>query len=168
MKKHLLLIGILIPMFYSALAQDGKKSGLYKIILSKDSLLFNVGFNTCDITQFENLLSDRLEFFHDKDSISTKKEFLSNLRRGLCGSPSTYQSRRELVKGSAEIYPLYKNKVLYGAMQMGTHKFYETISGKKEVFASTAKFTNVWLLENGVWKLTKSFSYDHQTKDRKK
>ena len=149
----------------SAYAQVDKNSNLYKTILSKDILLFNIGFNTCDISQFENLLSEEFEFFHDKDSISNKKEFLYNLRNGLCKSPTTYQSRRELVSESTEIYPLYKSKVLYGAIQTGNHKFYETIAGNKETFASSAKFTHVWLLENRIWKLTKSLSYNHQDND---
>jgi len=161
MRKYLLIICLFTSAYY-ALAQVDKKSELYRTILSKDSLLFNVGFNTCDISQFDNLLSEKFEFFHDKDSISNKTEFLYKLRNGLCKSPSTYQSRRELVTGSTEIYPLFKNKFLYGAIQMGNHNFYETISGKSETFASIAKFTHVWLLENGVWKLSKSLSFDHQ------
>ncbi len=161
--KHYLLLTYLLITTSSVFAQVDKNSELYRTILSKDSLLFTVGFNTCDIKQFDVLLSDKFEFFHDKDSISYKKEFLYNLRNGLCKSPGTYQSRRELVKENNEIYPLYKNKVLYGAIQLGTHQFYETIAGKKETFAGSAKFTHVWLLENGIWKLTKSLSYDHQS-----
>jgi CubicO group peptidase (beta-lactamase class C family) len=157
------LIILLFTLTNSVFAQVDKNSQLYKIIFSKDSLLFNVGFNTCDINQFENLLSEKFEFFHDKDSISYKTEFIHNLKNGLCISPTTYQSRRELIDGSTEIYPLYKNEVLYGAVQIGIHRFYETIAGKKETFASIARFTDVWILENGLWKLTKSFSYDHQT-----
>jgi len=164
MKKQLLTFCLFLTTFF-AFAQVDKNSDFYKTILSKDSLLFDIGFNTCDISQFENLLSEKFEFFHDKDSISYKKEFLYNLRNGLCLSPTTYQSRRELVPESTEIYPLYKSKVLYGAIQTGNHKFYETIAGNKETFASSAKFTHVWLLENGIWKLTKSLSYDHQDKD---
>ena len=161
MRKNIILICLSLSIL-SAYAQVDKSSDLYKAILSNDSLLFNVGFNTCDITQFENLLSENFEFFHDKDSISHKKEFLYNLKNGLCKSPTTYQSRRELLTESTEIYPLYKNNLLYGAIQTGNHKFYETIAGNTETFASSAKFTHVWLLENGVWKLTKSLSYDHQ------
>lgn len=162
MKKHLLCLclSLLSTTFFAQVTQS---SELYKTILSKDSLLFNVGFNTCDISQFDNLLSEKFEFFHDKDSISYKREFIYNLRNGLCISPTTYQSRRELVTESTEIYPLYKNETLYGAVQMGIHRFYETIAGKKEVFASTAKFTSVWLLENGLWKLNKCLSFNHET-----
>lgn len=159
-----IIISIIIVLFFGtkSQAQVEKNSALYQTILSKDSLLFEVGFNHCNITPFESLLSDTFEFFHDKDSISYKKEFLYKFKNGLCKSPTTYQSRRELNTESTEIYPLYKNKVLYGAIQTGNHKFYETISGHKETLAGSAKFTHVWLLENGVWKLAKSLSYDHQ------
>ncbi|MDP3463315.1 MAG: serine hydrolase [Bacteroidales bacterium] len=164
MKKYLILSYFLLTAF-AAFSQLDKNSELYKVILSKDSLLFNVGFNTCDITQFEVLLSDNFEFIHDKDSISNKHGFLNALRNGLCNSPSTYQSRRELITESTEIYPLYKNITLYGVIQAGNHRFYETISGGKEMYASSARFTHVWGLENGVWQLTRSLSYDHRETD---
>lgn len=38
--------------------QVDKTSALYKTIKEKDSLLFNLGFNNCDIKQFENLVSE--------------------------------------------------------------------------------------------------------------
>lgn len=160
--KKLFILFCLIFTTQVANAQIAKDSDLYQLILSKDSLLFQVGFNTCDMSQFESLLSENFEFFHDKDSISYKKEFINTLRNGLCESPATYQSRRELVLESTEIFPLYNNKVLYGAIQTGDHLFFEKIGDKTETFASSAKFTHVWLLENGSWKLSKGLSYDHQ------
>ncbi|MEO6175490.1 MAG: serine hydrolase [Flavobacterium circumlabens] len=167
-----ILIGILLFQFHIGFSQEEKTSALYQTIMSRDSLLFNVGFNTCDISQFENLLSDNFEFYHDKDSISDKALFLKNLKKGLCGSVGTYQSRRYLVPNSTEVFPLYKKGVLYGALQNGIHQFYEKSAGKneslanaKEHFGSTARFTHVWLLENGVWKLRRSFSYDHQSEN---
>jgi hypothetical protein len=167
--KHIqtkyLFIGYIISMTCFASAQVESNSDLYKTILSKDSLLFQVGFNTCDISQFETLLSEDFEFFHDKDSISYRKAFLNGIRNGLCKSPSTYQSRRELVSGSTEIFPLYKKGILYGAIQHGKHRFYENMQGKPERFASEARFTHAWILENGLWKLNKGLSYDHQTGD---
>jgi len=169
-RLKVILIGILLFQFHPVFSQEKKNSELYKTIMSKDSLLFNVGFNTCDISQFENLLSDNFEFYHDKDSMSDKALFLKNLKKGLCGSIGTYQSRRYLVPNSTEVYPLYKKGILYGAMQMGIHQFYEKSTDKngnladaKENFGSTARFTHVWLLNNGIWKLKRSFSYDHQT-----
>lgn len=156
------LVGILLLQFHIGFSQEEKNSTLYKDILSRDSLLFNVGFNTCDVSQFENLLSNNFEFYHDKDSIQDRNLFLKNIRKGLCGSTKTYQARRDLVPGSTEIYPLSKNGILYGALQIGIHQFFESTPEGKDKFGSTARFTHVWILENGIWKLRRSFSYDHQ------
>lgn len=164
MKKYLLIVSVLL-LTYAAVAQVSPTSDLYKTIISKDSLLFTIGFNTCDIRQFEDLLSEDFKFFHDKDGIADKKQFLHSLRNGLCASPDLYQSRRELAAGSTEIYPMYKNNVLYAAIQKGNHRFYETIPPNQERFAGTARFSHLWVLENGFWKLSESLSYDHQTAD---
>lgn len=156
-----ILLSFLIAIIFSAnsKAQVDKNSDLYKAIISKDSLLFNVGFNTCDISQFENLLRTNLNFYHDKDGISDKTKFLYDLKNGLCKNPETRQVKRVLVKESTKIFPLYTNGMLYGAVQQGEHLFYE----KQESQPGIAKFTNVWQLENGDWKLATSLSFDHQT-----
>ncbi|BDU23709.1 class A beta-lactamase-related serine hydrolase [Flavobacterium sp. GSB-24] len=156
------LVGVLLIQIQIAFSQEEKSSALYKTIMSKDSLLFNIGFNTCDIKQFENLYTDDFEFFHDKDSISDKALFLKNLKNGICATPRKYNYRRELVDGSTEIYPLYKKGVLYGAIQMGTHRFFESTAEKPEEAGSFAKFTHLWLLKNKEWKLARSLSYNHQ------
>lgn len=162
--KRILTIICIIFINHFAFAQIDKNSDLYKTIISKDSLLFNVGFNTCDIAQFENLLSDNFIFFHDKDGISDKTKFLSDLKNGICNSQTNRQVQRFLIKESTNIFSLYKNGVLYGAVQNGEHKFSE----KRETQAGIAKFTNVWQLENGEWKLITSFSFDHQPYENKK
>ena len=122
MKKHLTTLFALLT-FFSAFAQVDKKSDLYKTILAKDSLLFDVGFNNCNIKQFESLLSDNLKFYHDKDGISDKTKFLTDLKKGICNSQTNRHVQRFLVKESTEIFPLSKNGVIYGAVQNGAHKF---------------------------------------------
>ncbi|MGO1586210.1 MAG: serine hydrolase, partial [Mesonia sp.] len=59
-----ILMFILCINSFSLSAQVEKNSDLYKAIMSKDSLLFEVGFNRCDISQFETLMSEDLEFYH--------------------------------------------------------------------------------------------------------
>lgn len=56
-------------------AQLNNSNTLYRTILEKDSLLFSVGFNTCDITQFENLLSDNLFFFQKDWKLTTSLSY---------------------------------------------------------------------------------------------
>ena len=72
MKKYFLLINLLLLTTFIT-SQVKKSSKLYKTIKEKDSLLFNIGFNTCDITQFKNLVSDNFEFYHDQAGITNSK-----------------------------------------------------------------------------------------------
>lgn len=160
--KFIAILFTLISL--TSFAQIDKNSTLYKTILSKDSLLFDIGFNHCDIKQFEYLLSDSLKFYHDKDGISDKTKFLRDLKNGICNSQTNRQVKRFLVQESTEIFPLYKNGILYAVVQNGEHMFSE----KREIQNGIAKFTNVWQLENGDWKLITSFSFDHQAYEIKK
>jgi len=155
-----IMLLILWPVF-AASAQSNPSTGLYNTIKTQDSLLFDVGFNTCDISQFEKLLSEDFEFYHDKSGITTsKKDFIANTRDGLC--KMSYKAKRVLDTGSLEVYPLENNGILYGALQSGTHSFYAIEGDKPEYLTSEARFMHVWLLEDGQWKLSRVLSFDHQ------
>jgi CubicO group peptidase (beta-lactamase class C family) len=160
MKKYFLLINLL---FLTTLitAQVDKTSELHKLIKEKDSLLFNIGFNTCDIRQFKKLVSDNFKFYHDQVGITnSKSEFILGIENGLC--KLDYKPKRVLDKKSLEIFPLKKNGVLYGAIETGIHSFYAIEKNKEEYLTSIAKFTHLWILEKGNWKLNKGLSYDHK------
>lgn len=145
-------------------AQIEKNDTLYKTIMSRDSLLFSVGLNTCNVIQMENLLSDQLEFYHDKDGFSDKKKFMVDFKNGSCRPSNTDKVRRALVEKSTEIYPMYKEGKVYAVIQNGTHQFYRKEANLAERLTGAAKFTHVWVQENGEWKLKRSLSFDHQTK----
>lgn len=155
----------LLCMATNAFPQESPTSELHRTLKAKDSLLFTIGFNTCDIRPFEKLISAHFEFYHDLGGITkSKADFISGIQNGLC--QSEYKSRRELIRGSLQVFPLKQNGVLYGAIQTGSHRFYETGKNKKEFPTSIAKFTHVWLLENGEWKFSRGLSYDHQPFDK--
>lgn len=159
MKKYFLLIHLL---FLTTLvtAQIDKSSELYKTIKEKDSLLFNLGFNHCDISQFENLVSENFEFYHDQTGITnSKSDFIKGIEYGLC--KLAYKPKRVLVKNSLKVYPLKNNGILYGAIETGIHNFYAIEKENTEYLTSNAKFSHIWILENGNWKLSKGLSYDH-------
>lgn len=160
-------IAIAIVFFLISLsihAQVKDTSEIYRTLKTKDSLLFNIGFNTCDISQFESLVSDNFEFYHDKAGItSSKSAFISSIKDGIC--KLDYKPRRELIENSLEVFPLEKNNVLYGAIQMGDHRFYPEEKDKSLRLTSVAKFTHVWLLEKGSWKLSRGLSYNHQVNE---
>src|SRR5688572_29482950 len=84
-----------LPLF----SQVEKTSVLYRTLKTQDSLLFNVGFNTCDIKPFEDLISKDFEFYHDNSGrIFSKKAFIKQVRDGLC--KLSYQPRRQLVENT--------------------------------------------------------------------
>ena len=145
----------------SSCAQHNAQDSIQHIILSLDSMLFNVGFNQCKVQVFEDLLAEDFEFYHDKAGKQNKAEFLISLRNGLCADVLNYQSTRTLHQGSTKIHLLFSNGLLYGALQEGTHSFYENISNQPTRYASTAEFTHYWEMLNGQWKLKRSFSFDH-------
>ncbi|WP_045499390.1 serine hydrolase [Chryseobacterium sp. StRB126] len=153
-----------IAFFSNVHAQIEKTDALYKTIMSRDSLLFSVGFNTCNVGQMENILSGQLEFYHDKDGFSDKTKFMIDFKNGLCRPSKTYKVRRALVEKSTEIYPMYKEGEVYAVIQNGTHLFYEKETNQPENLTGSAKFTHVWAKENGEWKLKRSLSFDHQAK----
>ena len=152
---------VLFLISHSLFSQVDKSSELFKTLKTRDSLLFNVGFNTCDIKQFENLVSDNFEFYHDQAGLTdSKSAFIESIKNNVC--KLSYKPRRELDEKSLTVYPLEKNGVLYGAIQMGTHRFYAIEKDKPEYLTSVANFTHVWLLENGSWKLSRGLSYNHR------
>ncbi len=160
-------VTITILLLFTSLnlfSQVDKSSDLFKAILKQDSLLFNIGYNTCDIHQFENIISDSFEFYHDQAGIiNSKADFITSVKNNIC--KLSYKPIRRLVEGSMQVFPLMKKGVLYGAIQTGKHSFFALEKDKPEYFTSTAQFTNVWLLEKGEWKLSRCLSYDHQDKE---
>lgn len=154
---------ILIIFFIApAFAQVSKDSELFQTLKKNDSLLFDEGFNNCKISAFEHLISQDLEFYHDQGGLTTNKEdFLTNVRNNICSSPDK-KPIRKLDAESLQVFPLYRNGKLYGALQMGRHDFFIKEPGKELYKTSTALFTHVWLLEEGKWILKRVLSYDHK------
>ncbi len=153
--------GIISPMK----AQISEDSELFKTLKANDSLLFNLGFNECELTKFTNLTTEDLEFYHDKAGVlKSSKEFVNAMSKGICKKDNPYKSRRELVDGSLEVYPLYDNGQLYGAVQNGEHLFYEKAKNQPESLNGSAKFSTLWVLEGEEWKIKRIYSFDHQAK----
>lgn len=164
MKRQIILF-FFVVLSISTFGQVDKASVLYKTIKEKDSLLFNLGFNNCDIKQFENLVSEKFEFYHDQaGKTDSKTAFISGIQNGLC--QLAYKPKRVLSDNETEVYPLEKDGVLYGAIQTGIHNFYAVEDNGSEYLTSVAKFTHVWILENGDFRLSKGLSYDHKDFDK--
>ncbi|WP_298904071.1 DUF4440 domain-containing protein [uncultured Psychroserpens sp.] len=143
-----------------------KHNEIYNTLKVKDSLLFERSFNKCETQYLEELIAEDFEFYHDIGGVETSKEgFIKSMKNGICNPDNTTKSRRELVDGSLEVFVLKNKGVVYGALQKGEHKFFETTNGK-EVAGSIAKFSHLWILEDGEWRLKRVMSYDHKMQDQ--
>ena len=135
-------------------AQNGKDSvsrELYNEIAKMDSILFNA-FNSRDVVKFGSLFTQDLEFYHDKGGLTTYEYTMSFMKDV---AKNNNGLRRDLVKGSLEVYPIPG----YGAMEIGAHTFCHLENGKQD--CGTFKFVHVWQKKNGEWKISRVVSYGH-------
>lgn len=126
-----------------------------------DARLFEAGFNRCELDGLEEIISPDLEFYHDISGLSTTREaFMEALQRNICSAEGTLKPIRRLDAQSVEIHPLRDNGTLYGAIQTGTHRFY--LGREPDApLTSIARFSHVWLVEDGAWQLARVLSFDH-------
>ena len=158
MIKALLLLGI-VMLTGLAKGQESSKLELYTTLKARDSLVFEIGFNQCNLAPYDTLISEDLEFYHDKSGPSYgKAAFIATVKKNICNG--NYNPRRELVHSSLKVFPMYNNGILYGAIQEGSHLFYIKEANNWK-YTGAAAFTHLWLIDNGRWKLKRVLSYDH-------
>lgn len=163
--KQVTISIVLLFLTLTAYAQVDSSDDLYKIIHENDSLLFDIGFNSCNYEMLNDLISDDFMFYHDQSGIIDSKEaFIATVENGLCKLP--YKAIRILNKVSSSVYPLKRNDTIYGTVQNGEHRIYALEGNNQKYLTSIAKFTHVWIIENDVWKLHSVLSYDHEDLDK--
>jgi hypothetical protein len=132
-------------------AQSPAAVSLTSTIAAQDKALFTA-YNTCDLTTLGSMVTDDLEFYHDKTGLATgRQSFLESIRNNICGKVT-----RELVPGTLEVYPLAG----YGAVEIGTHRFHHPWAQDHGVVGE-AKFVMVWQNKGGAWKIARVISFDH-------
>lgn len=148
----------------SAVAQVAVESDLFQTMAAHDQTFFDRGFNQCDFDYLKEAVHPQLRFYHDQSGFQDYDAFFWNTRKYLCADPDR-KPIRKVDADSLQVFPLYENGVLYGAIQMGSHRFYIREPGKEDVPTGIARFTNVYVLEGGRWLLKDVLSYDHRPAD---
>ncbi|NQD37854.1 nuclear transport factor 2 family protein [Permianibacter sp. IMCC34836] len=128
----------------------------------RDAALFTSIFDNCNAENVGAMVTDDFEFYHDKWGLTgnTKQQFVDSIA-GMCKriqDGTDFRARRELIQGSMKVYPLNN----YGAVETGSHRFYALTPGQPDRLTETAQFTHIWKNEQGVWKLARVISFDHQ------
>lgn len=134
-------------------------------ILARDRLFWK-SYNECDLKSMGDFLAEDVEFYHDRGGITLgAANLVGSVRDNLCSNPE-YRLRREAVEGTVQVFPLTKQGTVYGAVLSGEHLFYILDKGKPERADGRARFTHLWLLKDGAWKMTRVLSYDHGPVER--
>jgi len=151
--KRLPHFSLLVLLSLSAVRIGAQSSAqpdtLFKTIQSLDTKLFDA-YNHCDLATLGAMVSDDLEFYHDQTGLSVGREpFLAAIKQNICG-----KVQRELLPDTLEVYPLKG----YGAVEIGIHRFHHPQNPEN---VGDAKFVMLWENKDGVWKVTRVISYNH-------
>ena len=150
--RGIAVVALLLPMGALRAQSTAAPDALYKTVASLDAQLFDA-YNKCDLVKLGSMVSDDLEFYHDKTGLAVGKGlFLTAIKQHICG-----KVQRELTPGTLEVHPLKG----YGAVEMGSHRFLHPSNPSDGV--GEAKFVMLWQEKDGGWKLTRVISYDHES-----
>jgi hypothetical protein len=151
--QAVVVASLLAAPISQAHAQTPATDPLFKTIQSLDTQLFDA-YNHCDLEKFGSLIADDVEFYHDKTGLSRgRPALIDGIRNNICGKVT-----RELVPGTLEVYPMAN----YGAVEIGIHRFHHP--GHEEPGSvGEARFIHLWQNQDGVWKVARVISYDHQS-----
>jgi hypothetical protein len=145
----------LLPLtfFFSILSSTGQTSkqpdALFETIKSLDAKLFTA-YNHCNLETLGSMVSDDLEFYHDQTGLMVgRAPFLAAIKQNICG-----KVQRSLLVDTLEVYPLKG----YGAVEIGIHRFHHPDQPDN---VGDAKFVTIWHDDNGIWKVTRVISYEH-------
>ncbi|TPN82905.1 serine hydrolase [Aquimarina algicola] len=161
--KHLRLILFTALSIFSIgiNGQVSKESKIFQELKKADSLFFQKGFNNCNLEVLEHYLPSDFEFYHDENGMQNKEQFIKGFKESICSNPDR-KPIRKIVEESVEVFRLKNNGETYGAIQKGVHLFYIKEPDKALYLTNIAKFTSIWRLKEGQWKLTRVLSYDHK------
>ena len=159
MKKTVLALlfasALMSPMTYAAPA-----AGWDAAVRTFDDAYW-AAYNSCDLKVLSAMNADDLEFYHDQGGVMKGRAAFDNaMAKNICGNPAN-KVRREAIQDSVHAYPLMEKGALYGAIIEGRHQFYNAAPGKPEQLSGTARFTSLFLLKDGTWKMSRVLSYDH-------
>lgn len=134
--------------------------GLTQTIAARDAVLFNVMFAKCDPAALAALVTDDMEFYHDKGGAMDREAFVADYAKSCAAklAPDAWRSRRELIPETLKVYAIPG----FGAVEEGAHRFYERKGDGAERLAGSARFSILWRLgADGHWRMARTFSIDH-------
>lgn len=137
-------------------------AALTESIRAADAELFGLFFSGCDAEKLRPMVSETLEFYHDKGGLVAKSgsDFVEQYAEACEArkAPDAWRSRRELIAETLHVDPVPG----FGAIEVGEHYFYERQGAGPEKRVGRAEFAMVWKLDGGTWQLHRVLSFGHK------
>lgn len=137
-------------------------AALTEAIRAADIALFRLFFEGCDPVKLRGMVTDDMEFYHDKGGVTsaTGAVFVQDYAQSCEArkSADAWRSRRVLLPESLHVDPVPG----FGAMEIGEHQFYERKGDGPEKLVGRAGFAMVWRLDGAIWKLHRVLSFGHK------
>jgi Domain of unknown function (DUF4440) len=156
----LLLVLAAAPAFAADEVVLPEPTALRAQIAARDQELFDVLFEQCAPDKMRALVTEDIEFYHDKDGVTLGADKFVGDYAGFCEErkkPDAWRSRRKLVEGTLTVDPVPG----VGAIETGEHLFYERQGEGPQKLVGRAKFAQLWKLTPDGWRLARVFSYAH-------
>lgn len=152
MKEIVVMTALVIAAVSSfAAGPRTQNSELLEAIAGADKAMFDA-FNAHNVDLLMSMFTDDVEFYHDKGGLTNHQQ----TREGFTGMfGRTPDIRRDLVKGSLEVYPVKD----FGAIEVGTHRFCHKENGKDD--CGNFPFVMVWKKIGDGWRVSRVISYGH-------
>ena len=129
-------------------------------IATRDLEFFDVQFEQCAPAKMRAMLTDDVEFFHDKGGLVKGADAFVAMYEKMCTerqAPDAWRSRRKLVEGTLHVDPVPG----FGAISTGQHTFHERRGDGPQKLVGRAKFAIVWQLAPDGWRMSRILSYAH-------
>lgn len=158
-----ILAAIGLALSPAAIAQTGPDSmsdaQIDAALTATDHAMFEATFDTCDLDRVRSLITDDVEFYHDRSGleITDADSFMAQINCLNWTQGDDPQIRRVLEPGSLTSRRLGD----YGAMQTGRHSFYMVHDDGSEQLLETANFIHIWRYTPEGWQIARIISYDH-------
>ncbi|MGB6230713.1 MAG: nuclear transport factor 2 family protein [Litorimonas sp.] len=126
-----------------------------------DAAIFEAAFLTCDSDRLRSLMTDDLEFYHDKYGVIARSSeaFIDGtipdcLQRQSGDLP--YLERRA-TPGTMQVRKIGED----GLMQTGHHSFWLRPPGEDIREVETGLYTHIWVRDGDGHRISRVISYDH-------
>lgn len=156
------MLPLALALIFASPAAMPAEPDLTAQIAAADTRLFHIFFEECDPAALASIITDDVEFYHDKGGLvfTSGAAMVADYTKQCEArkAPDAWRSRRELVASTLHVEAIPG----FGAIEEGDHLFYERQGNGPEKLAGRAHFVQLWKKAADGWRVARILSYSHR------